>query len=65
MASTSSHFYRDPQTVLDDLGYQFQLDPETLTDIVKVFLEEYRAGLSNYGHPMAMMCVQRPAFAIR
>lgn len=65
MASTSSHSYRDPQTVLDDIGYQFQLNPETLTDIVKVFLEEYRLGLAEYGHPMAMMCVQHPAFAIR
>ncbi|KAF9036055.1 hypothetical protein BDZ89DRAFT_983133 [Hymenopellis radicata] len=55
MASTSAHFYRDPQTVLDDINYQFRLETDTLTDIVKVFLDEFRAGLTNYGHPMAMI----------
>lgn len=64
MASTSSHFYRDPQTVLDDIELQFSLDPQALTDLVKTFLEEYRVGLSNYGHPMAMMCVKYCSFNI-
>lgn len=57
MASTYAHLYRDAQGVLDDIDCQFRLEADTLTDIVKVFLDEFRAGLSNYGHPMAMMCV--------
>ncbi|KAF8911877.1 hypothetical protein CPB85DRAFT_1455140 [Mucidula mucida] len=55
MASTYAHLYRDAQGVLDDIDCQFRLEADTLTDIVKVFLDEFRAGLSNYGHPMAMI----------
>ncbi|KAK0206198.1 hypothetical protein DFS33DRAFT_565432 [Desarmillaria ectypa] len=55
MASTSYHFFRDPQAVLDDINYQFQLEPSTLISLAKAFLEEFRLGLSNYGHPMAMI----------
>ncbi len=57
MASTSSHFFRDPQAVLDDINYQFQLEPSTLIRLAEAFLEEFRLGLSSYGQPMAMMCV--------
>lgn len=57
MSATSAHFYRDPQTVLDDIGAQFHLGSETLGGIAEAFIEEYRQGLAAYGKPMAMMCV--------
>lgn len=57
MASTSSFFYRNPQTVLDDIDNQFQLSSPSLIELVKAFLAEFHVGLSSYNHPMAMMCV--------
>ncbi|KAF5357599.1 hypothetical protein D9758_007415 [Tetrapyrgos nigripes] len=55
MASTSSYFYKDPQSVLSDIDHQLTLNPSTLLGLVKAFLDEFRQGLSNYNHPMAMI----------
>lgn len=55
MASTSSHFFKDPQNVLDDIHHQFQLDTGTLVELTKAFLNEFAVGLGEYNHPMAMM----------
>ncbi|THV05345.1 hexokinase [Dendrothele bispora CBS 962.96] len=55
MASVSSYYYKDPQKVLDDIDYQLTLDPKTLVELVKAFLDEFRTGLSSYNHPMAMI----------
>ncbi|KAJ8086161.1 hypothetical protein PM082_004983 [Marasmius tenuissimus] len=55
MASTSSYFYKDPQTVFDDIDFQMTLEPSTLTELVKAFLDEFRTGLGDYNHPMAMI----------
>ncbi|KAL0580895.1 hypothetical protein V5O48_001088 [Marasmius crinis-equi] len=55
MASTSSYFHRDPQSVFDDIDFQMTLEPSTLTELVKTFLDEFRRGLGNYNHPMAMI----------
>lgn len=58
MASTSSFFYKDPQDVLDDIDYQFQLSPATLISLSRAFLNEFAVGLGNYNHAMAMMFVK-------
>ncbi|KIY72875.1 hexokinase [Cylindrobasidium torrendii FP15055 ss-10] len=55
MSATSAHFYRDPQSVLDDIGAQFHLGSDTLGSIAEAFIEEYRQGLAGYGKPMAMI----------
>ncbi|KAF9268275.1 hexokinase [Marasmius fiardii PR-910] len=55
MASSSSYFHKSPQSVFDDIEYQMTLEKETLTDLVKAFLAEFKIGLENYNHPMAMI----------
>ncbi|KAG7096624.1 hypothetical protein E1B28_004041 [Marasmius oreades] len=55
MASSSSYFHKSPQTVFDDIQYQMTLEKETLTELVKTFLKEFKIGLENYNHPMAMI----------
>lgn len=45
--------------IYDAIEAQFSLDHEKLHDIVKQFLEDFRVGLSEYNHPMAMMYVGR------
>lgn len=45
------------QQILDDIEAQFQLDDNALTAITSQFLKEVETGLSDYNHPMAMMCV--------
>ncbi|KAL0949823.1 hypothetical protein HGRIS_009859 [Hohenbuehelia grisea] len=55
MASTSALFSHDAQRVFDDIDRHFQLSPETLTELTKTFLDEFRLGLGNYGHAMAMI----------
>ncbi|KAK7060171.1 hypothetical protein VNI00_000935 [Paramarasmius palmivorus] len=53
--STSAHFYKDPQNVFDSIDYQLTLEPSTLTELVKAFLNEFKVGLGSYNHPMAMI----------
>lgn len=55
MSATSSFFHKDPQNVLNDIDYQFQLEPPTLTRLSKAFLDEFALGLANYGKAMAMI----------
>ena len=43
--------------LLDNIEAQFQLDDDALHTITKQFLEDFRVGLGEYGHAMAMMCV--------
>ena len=57
MASTSALFYEDAQRIFDDIDHQFQLTPDTLIDLAKAFLDEFKVGLGNYNHPMALMSV--------
>ena len=39
----------------DQIEAQFQLDDEGTHTITKQFLEDFRRGLEEYGHSMAMM----------
>ena len=45
------------RAVFDDIEAQFLLSDEKLHEIVTQFLEDFRLGLSEYNHPMAMMYV--------
>ncbi|KAF7353104.1 Phosphotransferase [Mycena venus] len=57
MASISAHFVKptDAQFILDGIHHQFQLGPETMIELTRQFLEEFKVGLGNYNHPMAMI----------
>ncbi|KAJ7688368.1 hypothetical protein B0H17DRAFT_938338 [Mycena rosella] len=57
MATTSAHFAKGPdaQRIFDDIHRQFQLSPETLVELTGAFLDEFKVGLGNYNHPMAMI----------
>jgi hypothetical protein len=46
-----------PQRVLEDLADEFTLDDAQLLEITQQFLDDFRKGLGDYGHPMAMMYV--------
>ncbi|KAH9950056.1 hexokinase [Amylocystis lapponica] len=41
--------------VFDDIEDQFRLDQDALIKITQQFLEDFRLGLGEYGHPMAMI----------
>ncbi|KAI0346990.1 hexokinase [Trametopsis cervina] len=41
--------------LFDSIEAQFELDDERLHTIIKQFLEDFRLGLSEYNHPMAMI----------
>ncbi|KZT74519.1 hexokinase [Daedalea quercina L-15889] len=41
--------------ILDDIEEQFHLDEDALIEITKQFLEDFRTGLAEYNHPMAMI----------
>ena len=56
MASISSFFYKNPQEVFDTIEDQFTLQPDSLVELTKAFLEEVTIGLTNYNQAMAMMC---------
>ncbi|KAI0092534.1 hexokinase [Irpex rosettiformis] len=43
------------RTLFDTIEAQFSLSDEKLHDIVGQFLEDFRVGLSEYNHPMAMI----------
>ncbi|KAF7354987.1 Phosphotransferase [Mycena sanguinolenta] len=57
MASISAHFSKsnDAQYILDDIHRQFQFSPEAMVDITGQFLHEFKVGLGDYNHPMAMI----------
>lgn len=57
MPSISAHRYsqENAQRIFDDIDQQFQLDPDSLVELTKAFLAEFRVGLGSYNHPMAMM----------
>ncbi|KAJ7638476.1 hypothetical protein FB45DRAFT_741354 [Roridomyces roridus] len=57
MASISSHYAKGPdaQRVFDDIDRQFTLGPDTLVELTGAFLDEFKVGLDNYNHPMAMI----------
>lgn len=58
MAPVSTWSHSAPaQAVFDDIEKQLTLSDETLVTIASAFLDEFKAGLGSYGHPMAMMCV--------
>jgi hypothetical protein len=44
-----------PAAILEDIEAQFTLDDEQLLAIVRQFLDDFAAGLGDYGHSMAMM----------
>ncbi|CCM04017.1 uncharacterized protein FIBRA_06174 [Fibroporia radiculosa] len=41
--------------ILDDIEHQFQLGQDALIKITEQFLEDFRLGLGDYNHPMAMI----------
>jgi hypothetical protein len=53
-------------SILADIEQQFTLDEDVLKPITLHFHELFNLGLSEYGHPMAMMCVStlRRMFAL-
>ncbi|KAJ7937401.1 hypothetical protein B0H13DRAFT_2425519 [Mycena leptocephala] len=57
MPSISAHFAKgsDVQFIFDDIHRQFQLGPETLVELTEAFLDEFKVGLGDYNHPMAMI----------
>jgi len=57
MASTSAFTYRSAKDLYDHIDAQFQLSGDQLIDLTKNFLHEFKLGLENYGHAMAMMYV--------
>jgi len=56
MFMTSAHS-NDAQHIFDNIESQFHLSTGSLVDLTHAFLREVRLGLSEYNHPMAMMCV--------
>lgn len=44
-----------PEMIFNDIEAQFNLDDESLLTITRKFLEDFNAGLSEYGKPMAMI----------
>ena len=56
MASISSFYYKNPQEVFDFIDNQFTLQPDSLVELTKAFLDEVKIGLANYNQAMAMMC---------
>ena len=52
------------RAVFDDIEAQFLLSDEKLHEIVTQFLEDFRLGLSEYNHPMAMMYVRKAHFTL-
>jgi hexokinase len=64
MPSISAHFAKgsDVQFIFDDIHRQFQLGPETLVELTEAFLDEFKVGLGDYNHPMAMMFVRCKSF---
>ena len=66
MAPTTALLASTKQTekyILDAIEQQFQLSDSALVDITKQFLDDFRLGLSEYNHPMAMMYVPSPSIA--
>ena len=60
MSKTSAFYAADPEVgrrVLDDIEDMFRLTQDNLMDITSHFLKDFELGLSEYNHPMAMMCV--------
>lgn len=56
MASISSFCYKNAQEVFDIIEDQFTLQPDSLVELTKAFLDEVKIGLANYNQAMAMMC---------
>lgn len=59
MPSVYAHSTHGPdvQHIFDDIHRQFQLSPEAMVGLTGAFLNEFKVGLGEYNHPMAMMCV--------
>ncbi|KAJ6538972.1 hypothetical protein B0H19DRAFT_960128 [Mycena capillaripes] len=57
MPSISAHSAKgsDVQYIFDDIHRQFQLSPETMVELTGAFLNEFKVGLGEYNHPMAMI----------
>lgn len=55
MASTTAFSHHSPQAVYEQINAQFQLSNAQLVDLTRTFLQEFKLGLENYGHDMAMM----------
>lgn len=53
------------RAIFDDIEASFHLSDEKLNDIVNQFLKDFRLGLSEYNHPMAMMYVCTSSFRSR
>jgi len=55
MASISSFCYKSPQEIFDIIEDQFTLQPHSLVELTKAFLDEIKTGLTNYNQAMAMI----------
>ncbi|EKM80237.1 hypothetical protein AGABI1DRAFT_57808 [Agaricus bisporus var. burnettii JB137-S8] len=55
MASTTAFSHHSPQAVYEQINAQFQLSNAQLVDLTRTFLQEFKLGLENYGHDMAMI----------
>ncbi|KAH9843727.1 hexokinase [Rhodofomes roseus] len=55
LAALSGVSVEAERKILDDIEDQFRLEEDALIEITKQFLEDFRAGLGEYNHPMAMI----------
>ncbi|KAF8631138.1 hypothetical protein AX15_002484 [Amanita polypyramis BW_CC] len=55
MSFSAALFTNNEQRILDDIDRQFRPSIDTLVQLAKEFLAEFRLGLENYGQPMAMI----------
>lgn len=74
MASIAAFSYSSAKELYDHIDAQFRVSNTQLVDLTKTFLHEFKLGLEDYGHAMAMMyaidpfnqasysCRSRPTF---
>jgi len=55
LATVSGASAQAARKIFDDIESQFQLNQDALIKITEQFLEDFRLGLSEYNHPMAMI----------
>ncbi|KAF5364079.1 hypothetical protein D9756_000575 [Leucocoprinus leucothites] len=55
MASTTAFTYSSAKDLYEHIDAQFQLSDQQLVELTKTFLHEFKLGLEDYGHAMAMI----------
>ncbi|KAJ3568406.1 hypothetical protein NP233_g5735 [Leucocoprinus birnbaumii] len=55
MASTSAFAYSSASELYEHIDAQFRLSDNQLVELTKTFLHEFKLGLEDYGHAMAMI----------